>query len=147
MRNVKNSVAPSQSCSGRPRHVPHPFGAEPGVSWQGTCFHMDPQVARAEQIRGMRLAIGYNRAEVGQVFFVSSFVSRPNHPYRYRVVSRRVAESCKKGSNQRNTFVKADPCLSLSYSVRRSAYVGPTKWHGRGHRFDPDQVHQTNPHK
>src|SRR6202789_1914431 len=20
-------------------------------------------------------------------------------------------------------------------------------WHGRGHRFDPDQVHQTTPHK
>jgi hypothetical protein len=38
-----------------------------------------------------------------------------------------------------------EPCCSVSLcdAAYRSPSVSPTKWHGRGHRFDPDQVHQT----
>jgi hypothetical protein len=34
--------------------------------------------------------------------------------------------------------------VSLSVAAFLAVSIRPWKWHGRGHRFDPDQIHQIN---
>jgi hypothetical protein len=74
---------------------------------------------------------------------VSLFVSEPCHPYRYRRIffgtTRSQGWALKMAANGYERYL----CMSRPDHSCRSVLTRPTKWHGRGRRFDPDQVHQS----
>ncbi len=45
-------------------------------------------------------------------------------------------------ANVRQTRIKTVLSVSLNLIPARVVFVRPGKWHGRGRRFEPDQVHQ-----
>src|SRR5450631_1344440 len=59
-------------------------------------------------------------------------------------VSGSVAQEWIKGSDYARKAHEHCPSVSLAVCPCRFASVEHEKWHGRGRRFDPDQVHQVS---
>jgi hypothetical protein len=59
-------------------------------------------------------------------------------------VSECVARAQAKGREHATDLHEHCPFVSLAISRYRGVSVEDEKWHGRGRRFDPDQVHQVS---